>query len=330
MKKRTNYFVLLLFITTLLVSYNSNAQDTEQTTNSEFELLVEYLEANGNFINSELAPAVVLASEIKDNLKNSKYLVLDIRSEGWFDYGHIKNATNIKAEELLNYFENEIDPKSFDKITIVCYSGQSAAYYAGLLRLAGYNNVFNLKWGMSSWDEEFATNIWLKNSKDTYIDKLETTSNEMSEVDNLPILNTGKTTGEEILKERIKEVFAKPYKEFIVKVDSAFTSPNDFYIVNYVSEENHNFGHIPGAVRYQPSTSLSSTSNLYTLPTDKNILVNCETGFSGAFTVAYLNILGYKASNLAYGSNSFMNSVLIEKGWNGFSDQEVNSYPISE
>lgn len=330
MKKTTQYLVLLLFITTLLSSYKSKAQDSLNASNSEFELLVQYLEASNNFINSELAPAIVLASEIKDNLKNNKYLVLDIRSESWFDYGHIKNAKNIKAEELLNYFENDIKPEEFDKITIVCYSGQSAAYYAGLLRLAGYNNVFNLKWGMSSWAEEFATNIWLKNSKSTYIDKLETTPNEMPEVDNLPILNTGKTTAEEILKERVKEVFAKPYKEFIVKVDSAFTSPNSFYIVNYVNEENHNFGHIKGAVRYQPNTSLSSASNLYSLPTNKNILVNCETGFSAAYAVAYLNILGYKASNLAYGSNSFMNSVLLEKDWNGFSDKEVNNYPISE
>jgi len=103
-----------------------------------------------------------------------------------------------------------------------------------------------------------------------------------------------------------------------------------FYIVNYVNEEKHNFGHIKGAVRYQPSSSLSTSSNLYTLPTNKNIVVNCETGFSAAYTVAYLNILGYNASNLAYGSNSYMNSILVENGWNGFNAKEINNYPIVE
>ena len=330
MRKLTNFLGTLLFIATLISSFSSTAQDSLNTTNSEFELLVQHLEANGNFINSELAPAIVLASEIKDNLKNKEYLVLDIRSEAWFEYGHIKNAENLKAENLLNYFQNDINPEEFDKITIVCYSGQSAAYFAGLLRLYGYNNVYNLKWGMSSWDEEFATNIWIKNSKDEYVDQLETTANLMPEKGDTPILNTGKTTGEEILKERIKEAFTKPYKEYITKAVAYFENPDSYYVVNYVDEEKYNFGHIKGAVRYQPQNSLASTTNLYTLPTNKKVLVNCLTGQDAAYAVAYLNILGYDVANLAYGSNALMNSKLVEKGWNGFSNKEIKGYPIVE
>ena len=176
-----------MFITTLFSSYNIKAQDSTNTTNSEFELLVQHLESNENFINSELAPAIIIADEIKENVKNKKYLVLDIRSESWFEYGHIKNAKNIKAADLLNYFQNDITPENFDKITIVCYSGQSAAYFSGLLRLYGYNNVYNLKWGMSSWDEEFATNIWIKNSKNEFVDQLEITDNLMPEKGDVPI-----------------------------------------------------------------------------------------------------------------------------------------------
>lgn len=330
MKNLTKHLVLLLFITTLFSSYNIQAQDSTNTTNSEFELLVQHLESNGNFINSDLAPALIMADEIKENLKNEKYLVLDIRSESWFEYGHIKNAKNMKAEELLNYFQNEINPQDFDKITIVCYSGQSAAYFSGLLRLYGHNNVYNLKWGMSSWDEEFATNVWIKNSKSELADQLETTVNPMPEKGDAPILNTGKTTGEEILKERIKEAFTKPYKEYITKAVDFFESPDNFYVVNYINEEMYNYGHLKGAVRYQPSTSLSSTADLYTLPTNKKVLVNCATGQNAAYVVAYLNILGYDVANLAYGSNALMNSTLVEKGWNGFSTEEIKSYPISE
>jgi len=329
MKKTTLSLVVLLTISTLFSSFKCNSQDSLNGTTSEFELLVQHLETNGNFINSELAPALILAPEIKENLKNKKYLVLDIRSESWFEYGHIKNAKNVKGPELLNYFKNEIDPTTFEKITIVCYSGQSAAYYSSLLRLYGYNNVFNLKWGMSSWAEEFA-NAWIKNSKNTYANKLETIANPMPEKGALPMLNTGKSTGEEILKERITKAFEKPYKEFIVKVDTLFKNPDNFYIVNYVNEEKYNFGHVKGAVRYQPNTSLSSTENLYTLPTNKKVLVSCMTGQSAAYTVAYLNILGYNVGNLAYGANSFMNTTLLDKGWNGFSKSEINNYPIVE
>ena len=329
MKKTTTSLVVFLFLTILFNSFNINAQDSQTTTNSEFELLVEHLETNGNFINSELAPALILASEIKENLKNKKYLTLDIRSESWFDYGHIKNAKNIKGAELLNYFEKDIDPASFDKITIICYSGQSAAYFTSLLRLYGFDNVYNLKWGMSSWDDEFA-NAWKKNSKSEFIDKLETVANPMPAKGNFPMLNTGKATGEEILKDRIRTAFTKPYKELINKPVDIFEAPETFYIVNYVDEEKYNFGHIKGAIRYQPNTSLSSTTNLYTLPIDKKVIVTCMTGQSAAYTVAYLNILGYNVGNLAYGANGYMNSVLVEKGWNGFSAEKINSFPVVE
>ena len=315
--------------TIFLSGFKSNAQDNLDTSKSEVGLLVQYLEENGNFINTE-APAIILADEIKENLTNKKYLVIDIRSESWFAYGHIKNAVNVAAAELLNYFETKITPSDYDKITIVCYSGQSAAYYASLLRLSGYNNVFNLKWGMSSWAAEFAEKTWVKNSTNIFANKLQTTPNEMPAIGQLHMLKTDKTDAKDILKERVKGAFAKPYSEFIVKADSVFTNPSDFYIVNYVNEEKYNLGHIEGAVRYEPKASLASTTSLYTIPADKKVLVQCATGQSAAYVVAYLHVLGYDVSNLGYGSNSFMNKILVEKGWDGFSAKEIKNFPIVE
>ena len=329
MKKITSFFVILFMATTLLSGFKSTAQDNLDNSKSEFGLLVQYLEENGNFINTD-APAIVLADEIKENLANKKYLVIDIRSESWFAYGHIKNAVNVTPAALLNYFETKITPSNFDKITIVCYSGQSAAYYASLLRLSGYNNVFNLKWGMSSWTTEFAEKAWLKNTNNVFADKLQTTPNAMLAIGELPMLKTGKTEAKEILKERIKGAFEKPYSEFIVKADSVFKSPADFYVVNYVNEEKYNAGHIEGAVRYEPKASLSSTTSLFTLPANKKVLVQCSTGQSAAYVVAYLHVLGYDVSNLGYGSNSFMNKTLVEKGWDGFSAKEIKNFPIVE
>lgn len=329
MKKITSYFVLLFMATTLLSGFKSTAQDNLDTAKSEFELLVKYLEENGNFINTD-APSLVLAEEIKDNLTNKKYLVIDTRTESWFTYGHIKNSVNVAPAELLNYFEKKITPANYDKITIVCYSGQAAAYYTSLLRLAGYNNAYSLKWGMSSWKSEFAEKMWVKNSTNIFADKLQTMSNEKPINSSFPILKTGKTEGKEILNARLKSAFAKPYSDFIVKADSVFKSPSNFFIVNYVNEENYNMGHIEGAVRFEPRASLSSATSLYTLPTDKKVLINCNTGQHAAYVVAYLHLLGYDVSNLAYGSNSFMNKILVEKGWDGFSANEIKNFPIVE
>jgi rhodanese-related sulfurtransferase len=320
----------MFFMATILLSgFKSTAQDNLDSSKSEFGLLVQYLEENGNFINTE-APTLLLAEEIKDNLANKKYLVIDTRSESWFAYGHIKNSVNVAPTELLNYFEKKITPANFDKIAIVCYSGQAAAYYTSLLRLAGYKNAYSLKWGMSSWANEFAEKMWVKNSTNLNAGKLQTTPNEMLANGQLPILKTGKTDAKEILNERLKGAFAKPYSEFIVKTDSIFKNPSAFYIVNYVNDEKYNFGHLEGAVRYEPKASLSSTTSLYTIPSDKKVLVNCSTGQSAAYVVAYLHLLGYDVSNLAYGSNSFINTILVEKGWDGFSAKEIKNFPIVE
>ncbi|SNR72747.1 Rhodanese-related sulfurtransferase [Lutibacter agarilyticus] len=328
MKKVTLYLVLFFGVTIILSSFKNIEKPTNNPP-SEFELLVQYLESNGNFINT-LAPALITAEEVKENLKNEKYLVLDIRSGDWFDYGHIKKSKNVKGPELLDYFENKIDPTAYDKITIICYSGQSASYYTSLLRLYGFNNVYSLKWGMSSWAEEFATNIWIKNSKDEYIDQVEKTANSKLEAVSTPMLNTGKTDAKEILQTRIKEAFAKPYKEFIVKSAVAFENPADYFIVNYTSEESYNEGHLKGAVQYQPKQCLASSTSLYKIPANKKILVNCDTGLSAAYAVAYLNVIGYDVYNLAYGSNSYMNSTLVEKGLNGWTKNEIKNFPIVE
>ncbi|NOQ92806.1 MAG: hypothetical protein GQ552_08850 [Flavobacteriaceae bacterium] len=334
MKKLSIFLVALLISSTALLSsftsknetYNSNSLNPP----NEIETLVNYLESNGNFINSDAAPAFINADEVKKNLKNSKYHVIDVRSESWFEYGHIKNAKNVKTADLLNYFESKITPADFDKIILVCYSGQSAAYFTSLLRLAGYDNVFNMKWGMSSWRVDFADNSWNKNLKNDYAGKLETTENAKAEKGSLPTLNTGKTDGKDILRVRLEKAFATPYKESIIKSPDVFANPSDYYIVNYWDQAKYDKGHIPGAIRYQPNSSLSSTNALFTLPTDKRIAVYGCTGQNAAYVVAYLNVLGYDTGNIAYGANSFMHKELKKYGGDAFSKKEINMYPVVE
>ncbi|MBV1923584.1 MAG: hypothetical protein KUG68_06135 [Flavobacteriaceae bacterium] len=330
MKKLTSYLVLLFFITFFTNSYKIIGQSDAKISASEFDILIEYLEANGNFINSEAAPAIIQAEEVKKNLKNPKYHVIDIRSDSWFEYGHIKNAVNVKAADLLTYFENTIKPEDFEKITLVCYSGQSAAYFSGLLRLAGYNNVYNMKWGMSSWRLDFAENSWLKNIKNDFAESLETTENAKAEKGISPVLNTGKTDAKEILRAQLEKAFATPYKESIIKSADVFENATNYYVVNYWDQDKYAFGHIPGAIQYQPNASLSATADLLTLPTDKKVAVYGSTGQETAYVVAYLNILGYDTGNIAYGANSFINKKLKENKWDAFTNKEVNTYPVIE
>ncbi|SDX52832.1 Rhodanese-related sulfurtransferase [Lutibacter oricola] len=329
MRKLSVYSVLFFVILTIFSSFKNNESETTNPP-SEFELLVKHLEENGNFINSTLSPALIDATQLKEELKNKTNLVLDIRSESWFEYGHIKKAVNIKAVDILDYFESKIKPEDYTKITIVCYSGQSAAYYTSLLRLLGYNNVYSLKWGMSSWHEDFAANSWVKNTKENLLDNLETTENPIPEKTTYPTINTGKTVATEILKERVKAAFLKPYKEFVVKAPIAIENSSDYHIINYMSKDTYNAGHLKGAILYEPNKSLATTTNLATLPTNSKVLINCNTGLDAAYAVAYLHILGYDIYNLAYGSNGYMNKIMLENHWNGFSTKEIKNFPVVE
>lgn len=325
MKKQSFFVFVILLISTAFFGSFSAMATSDIDPPDEFETLVSYLETNNNFINGELP--ILMASEVKDNMKNPKYQIIDIRTNSWFDYGHIKDAANVKAEDLLSYFETKIKPADFDKIVLVCYSGQSAAYYSSLLRLAGYPNVYSMKWGMSSWREDFANNAWNKNIKNDFAEKLETIENAKPVVNVHPVLKTGKTDAKDILKARLTELFTKPYSEFIVKSTDVFEKPANYYVVNY-GDQNKCEGHIPGALHYTPEASL--TNDLLTLPADQNILVYEATGQKAAYIVAYLNVLGYNTGNLAYGENSFMNNLLKEKGWDAFTKKEINMYPVVE
>jgi len=328
MKRRSIYTAaLLIFSAVFLSGFGTNQlNDTTQNPPDEFTVLYNYLETSDNFLKGEELP-IIMADKVRKNLKDPKLHIIDIRSDSWFEYGHIKNAANVNSADLLTYFENKINPAEFDHIVLVCYSGQSAAYYSGLLRIAGYSNVYSMKWGMSSWREDFADNSWNKNIGNEYAIKLETTKNVKPEIGSHPILNTGKNKAKDILRVRLEKLFATPYKEYIIKSEDLFENPDNYFVVNYSDKEKCE-GHVPGAMHYHPNASL--TSDLLTLPTNEKIVVYEETGQKAAYIVAYLNVLGYDTGNLGYGANSFMNSVLKEKGWDAFTKKEINMFPVVE
>lgn len=333
MKKRILYLLAFVLPLSFAISGFSIVKDTNSeppVSTGETEILLEFLEANRNFVNTDAAPAIVPADEVKKNLKNEKYHIIDIRSETWFEYGHVKEANNVKSTDLLTYFESNITPSDFDKIVLICYSGQSAAYFSSLLRIAGYDNVYSMNWGMSSWRVDFAENSWLKNTKNDFAEKVETVTHDKAPKGTLPALSTGKTEAEAILRARLEELFATPYKESIAKSSDIFAAPDNYYIVDYNRLDRYEKGHIPNAVQYQPNGSLTSSADLMTLPADKKIVVNGTTGQETAYVVAYLDVLGYDASNIAYGANSYMHKTLKDNGWGAFTKKEVNMYPVVE
>ena len=325
--KKLKFFWILFFVSVATFGNNVGKLEVKSDPPDEFTTLLEFLEGKVDFIKGNFP--IIPADEVKKNLKNEAYHIIDIRSDSWFEYGHIKNAANIPAEELLNYFRSKINPSDYEKIILVCYSGQSAAYYTGLLRIAGYDNVYSMKWGMSSWREDFADS-WLKNTKASFEDKLETVQNSKPASGNPPQLNTGKLVGEEILNERLQTLFAVPYNDFILNSEDIFKNPEGYFIVNYGKTEDYDLGHIPGAMLYTEGSSLLRNTDLLTLPKDKKVALYTTTGQEAAYLVAYLNVLGYDTGNIAYGENAFMNDLLKKNGRDAFSPKQINLFPVIE
>lgn len=339
--RQFKFYLLAFLLPTLFIftSCGNPGEQSDATTDSltvettsinEFEILVNYLEENGNFINSKSVPAMIKSKEVHENMGNEKYLVIDLRKQGAYNKGHIEGAINVKTSELINYFENEINTSDYEKIALACYSGQSASYATGVLRLLGYDNVYAMKFGMSFWNSSLAEGVWMKHISSDYQNQLETTANPKSPAGDYPTISTSNSDPKEILKARAQVALSQSYKTLLVKADEMFSNGSSYYIMNYWPDAKYTAGHIPGAIQYTPKKSLSTTADLATLPTDKPVVTYCFTGQHAGFVTAYLTILGYDARALAYGANSFMNNTLIENEWHPFIGEKVHNYELTE
>jgi len=332
-------FVMLLI--TIQCKDNKKTEDQTLTTNEvtetkadtqpdEFNLLVNHLQKNGDYINSEFCPAMIDAKAVKERTGHSDFLVIDIRKPEDFREGHIPHARNVKYYDIIDYFENQINPDDYSKIVMVCYSGQSASYLTSLLNMLGYDNVYAMKFGMSSWNKKNAKNFWLKNISSKYSDKLETAEHPKNTPGKYPELFTGEKNGKNILHKQAEMILQDPFKARLVSADEVFNHPENYYVINYWPKEKYLAGHIPGAVQYTPKKSLSTDTFLNTLPIDKPIVVYCYTGQHASMVAAYLNLLGYDARVLKYGANSFMHDKLVKNKWHPFTAKKIYNYPLEK
>ncbi len=306
---------------------NGNSDSTEVTAEiNHTQLLLDEIVKNGDFINSKKVPTMIKATDVHDNMNN--LLIIDLRSGKAFSEGHIKNALNLKFNGLLDYMNNN-NVTIYEKVVLVCYSGQTASYGASVLQMLGFDNVYAMKWGMSAWNSK-TSGKWLNSISDKYADQLQTESNPKGVKGDLPKFDCGKATGKDIIQSRASKLFKDGFKPVLITSQEVFSNPADYYIINYWPNSLYALGHLPGAIQYNPKKSLNKDVDLLTLPTDKTIVTYCFTGQHSAFVTAYLRMLGYDARSLKYGANSFMNTTMKENKdiGHGFSKKQVHEYEL--
>ena len=231
----------------------------------------------------------------------AQYDIIDIRGAADFEAGHIEGAVNTTLANVLTTASNTTKP-----ILVACYTGQTASHAVIALRLSGYSDAKVLKWGMSGWNSNFS-GPWLGNSGAengvTAIDNPNwvTTATEDLVTFNNPVL-TG-TDGASILEAQVTKMLNDGFKG--VTNTAVLDNPEDYYINNYWAQADvDHYGHIAGAYRVMP-LSLENGEMKNIDPT-KTAVTYCWTGQTSSMVTAYLNVIGYNAKSLKFGTNKMI------------------------
>jgi rhodanese-related sulfurtransferase len=317
MKMMTKMKVWMLAVLALSFVVVSCDKDEDPPEIDEAEVLVQYLEdptsPAANYGNSGLA--IKSAEATHSGVVAGTVYPIDIRAAEDFADGHIEGAVNVPASDVRAHIDGT-DLSAYDEIHIVCYSGQTASWLTCLLQLAGHDNVYSMKFGMSAWHADF--DVWSDKTNNEKATFFTSTATDKGPEGDLPALNTGFETGEEIFESRYAAVLADGFGNGGATVTNAavYNDLDGYYIINYWPEAEYlDPGHIEGAVQYTPNEDLALDAYLKTLPTDKTIAVYCYTGQNSARIAAYLKIMGYDAKSIVYGCNAMIYDEMTKSKW---------------
>ena len=307
--KKISFALLLSF----LVLLSCNKSDTYYTADIDGLLskhaqpaLAEFMEQANPVVTEAAFPPLIIAPIVKDEL--SKDLIIDIRSKDAYEAGHINGAYNVQAKDLLSFLD-KVNVSAYNRIVLVCYSGQTATYNAELLRMLGYKNVYSLAYGMAGWNADFG-GLFKKNISAKYINRISKEDVKLPAKSSLPEIEKGLPLN--VLHKRVEEAMILKPSQFLISADKVFEDPSKYFIIDLRKNEHYKVGHIPGAVNIRPKELLPSGKLTY-LPKDKPIVVYCYHGYTSVATTAYLRVLGYNAYSLKFGYHSFMDGILNKR-----------------
>jgi rhodanese-related sulfurtransferase len=85
-------------------------------------------------------------------INQGNLLLLDVRDEKEFAAGHLPRARHIPLRELSGRI-SEIGKYKDRPVIVTCRGGARAGAACRFLRKSGFNNVFQLKGGVASWQQ---------------------------------------------------------------------------------------------------------------------------------------------------------------------------------
>ncbi len=93
----------------------------------------------------------ISVTELQQILATKKVQLIDVRTSFEFTQGHIKNAMfiNFLEEGFIQQVEEKLNKK--EPVYIYCRTGNRSAYAAKDLYKKGFNKVYNVLGGITSW-----------------------------------------------------------------------------------------------------------------------------------------------------------------------------------
>jgi len=315
MLKRWNWLILLMIVLAPLWGCSDDDSEAPPTapTQTAFEVMAA---AGAAYINDSVqCPGVLNAQVLYDNL--ASYTVVDIRQQVHYDEGHIVGAIHSSLTTLLTDMGTTIP---LDKpIVVACYTGQSAGHAKIALELMGYTDVYSLLFGMSSWATP-TNDSWTPNCDDKLASAETTDQNPNRTEQTFPTLSGSAST---IVQTQVAAMLQNGFKG--ITYQAMLDNPaglDDYYIVNYFGQADYLGngtagvpGHVPGAFQYTPYASMGIAEELKYIPANKKVVVYCWTGQHSSQITAYLNMLGYEAYSLKFGSNNLFHNDLEAHKW---------------
>jgi len=318
MKKYLKYAMLIMILPLFfLSSCEKDEEDPPPPAPSSFEVLSEYLINSNLDLDDILVDWITTAENI--NSKNvDNYYIIDLRSETDFATGRIPGAVNSTLADILTTAQNATKP-----IIVVCYTGQSAGHGVCALRLSGYADAKVLKWGMSSWHEDF--DEWSDNTATEQMANWETPPGDVTSpitYSSIPDFTSASTTGEGILADRVDNMLTNGFKG--INNGDVLNDPTQYFINNYWDEGDvTTYGNIKSTFRLKPWTMEAESYN--NLDFSEQIVTYCWTGQTSSVITAYYNMIGYNAVSLKFGVNSMIYDNLTGHKW--IKDTQCMNYP---
>lgn len=85
------------------------------------------------------------------SLKQNDVVLIDVRTPGEFEQGHLENSVNINiADESFKEEVGKLDKSQ--PVYVYCKVGGRSAKAANMLREMGFEEVYDLKGGIQNWE----------------------------------------------------------------------------------------------------------------------------------------------------------------------------------